>query len=146
MTQAIAYLSYNGNCAQAMRFYEQALGGKLEIMMTGAQSPMADQMPKEFADRIMHACLVLPGGGTIYAGDHMTGDPACGGMPYEGIKGVMIAIDYPTTAEAERVFDKLADGGQVTMPMEETFWARRFGMCIDRFGTPWGVNGEAKKF
>jgi PhnB protein len=139
MTQAIAYLGFNGNCAEAMRFYEKALGGKIEMMMTGAQSPIADQLPKEFGDRVMHACLVLPGGGTIYAGD------CPGNMPYEGIKGVSIAIDYPTVEEAERIFNTLAEGGQVTMPLAETFWAGRFGMCVDRFGTPWIVNGAPKK-
>ena len=66
MTQAIAYLGFDGNCADAMRFYEKALGGKLEVLMSGAESPMADQMPKEFAHRILHARLALPGGCLLY--------------------------------------------------------------------------------
>ena len=136
MTQAIAYLGFDGNCADAMRFYEQALGGKLEVLMSGADSPMAEQMPKEFRHRIMHARLALPGGGLLYAGD----TPA--NVPYEGIKGVSITVDYATVAEAQRVFDALAAGGRVTMPMQEAFWAKRFGMLVDRFGTPWIVNGE----
>lgn len=136
MTQAIAYLSFNGNCAEAMRFYEQALHGKLEVLMSGAESPMAEQIPKEFAHRILHARLALPGGGTLFAGDC----PAH--MPYEGIKGVSMAVDYATTAEAEQVFAALASGGQVTMPMQPAFWARSWGMLIDKFGTPWIVNGE----
>ena len=136
MTQAIAYLAFDGNCADAMRFYERALGGKLEVLMSGADSPMAADIPKEFADRILHARLVLPGGGMLYAGD----TPAH--LPYEGIKGVSIAIDYASVAEAEKVFAALAAGGQVGMPMQPTFWARRFGMCTDKFGTPWLVNGE----
>jgi len=136
MTQAIAYLGFDGNCADAMRFYEKALGGKLEILMSGAESPMAEQMPKEFAHRILHARLALPGGGLLYAGDTPTN------VPYEGIKGVSIAVDYASVAEAEKVFNALAEGGQVTMPMQPAFWARRWGMLIDRFGTPWIVNGE----
>jgi PhnB protein len=136
MTQAIAYLAFNGNCAEAMRFYEQALDGKLEVLMSGADSPMAADIPKEFADRILHARLALPGGGVLYAGD------APAHMPYEGIKGVSIAVDYASVAEAEKVFAALAAGGQVGMPMQPTFWARRFGMCTDKFGTPWLVNGE----
>ena len=136
MTQAIAYLGFDGNCADAMRFYEQALGGKLEVLMSGADSPMAEQMPKEFRHRIMHARLALPGGGLLYAGD----TPA--NVPYEGIKGVSITVDYATVAEAQRVFDALAAGGRVTMAMQEAFWAKRFGMLVDRFGTPWIVNGE----
>jgi len=136
MTQAIAYLGFDGNCADAMRFYEKALGGKLEVLMSGAESPMADQMPKEFADRILHARLALPGGGLLYAGDSPTN------IPYEGIKGVSIAVDYASVAEAEKVFNALAAGGQVTMPMQAAFWAKRWGMLIDKFGTPWIVNGE----
>jgi PhnB protein len=136
MTQAIAYLAFNGNCADAMRFYERALGGKLEVLMSGADSPMAADIPKEFADRILHARLVLPGGGMLYAGD------APAHIPYEGIKGVSIAVDYATVAEAEKVFAALAAGGQTSMPMQPTFWAKRFGMCTDKFGTPWIVNGE----
>jgi len=140
MTQAIAYLSFNGNCADAMRFYEQALRGKLEVLMSGADSPMADQMPKEFAHRIIHARLVLPGGGTIYAGDC----PA--NMPYEGIKGVSMTVDYDTTEVAQQVFNALASGGQVTMPMQPAFWAKQWGMLVDKFGTPWIVNGEPLPF
>ncbi|MGC4061149.1 MAG: VOC family protein [Aquabacterium sp.] len=140
MTQAIAYLSFNGNCADAFRFYEQALRGKLEVLMSGADSPMADQMPKAFAHRIIHARLVLPGGGTIYGGDC----PA--NMPYDGIKGVSMTIDYETTDLAQQVFAALAEGGHVTMPMQPAFWARQWGMLVDKFGTPWNVNGEPIPF
>jgi PhnB protein len=136
MTQAIAYLGFNGNCADAMRFYEHALGGKLEVLMSGAESPMAEQIPTASAHRILHARLVLPGGGTLYAGDCPEG------LPYEGIKGVSIAVDYATAAEAEKVFTALASGGQVSMPMQPAFWAKRWGMLVDKFGTSWIVNGE----
>lgn len=136
MTQAIAYLSFNGNCADAMRFYEKALHGKLEVLMSGADSPMAEHIPKEFAHRILHARLALDGGGLIYAGDC----PAH--LPYEGIKGVSMTVDYPTVAEAEQVFNALAEGGQVTMPVQPAFWAKSWGMLVDKFGTAWIVNGE----
>jgi PhnB protein len=135
MTQAIAYLNFNGTCAEAFRFYEQALGGKLEVLMSGAQSPMATMIPPEFADRILHARLVLPGGGMLYGGDC----PAH--LPYDGIKGVAIAVDYDTEEAAQAVFDALAQGGQITMPMQPAFWAKRWGMVVDRFGTPWTVSG-----
>ena len=85
MPQVIAYLAFDGTCADAMRFYEQALGGKLEALISGANSPMADHIPKEFAHRIMHARLALPDGGTLYAGD------APQQPPYEGIKAVAIS-------------------------------------------------------
>ena len=136
MTQAIAYLSFNGNCAEAMRYYERALGGKLEVLMSGAESPMAEHIPKASAHRILHARLVLPGGGTLFAGD------CPDSMPYEGIKGVSITVDYASVDEAEKVFAALADGGQVSMPMQPAFWAKRWGMVADKFGTPWIVNGE----
>lgn len=136
MTQAIAYLSFDGKCAEAMRFYEQALHGKLEVLMSGADSPMAAQIPREFADRILHARLALPGGGLLYGGD------APAHIPHEGIKGVSITIDYPTVAEGEQVFAALSGGGKVTMPIGPTFWAKRFGMVTDRYGVPWIVNGE----
>lgn len=140
MPQPIPYLAFDGNCAEAVRFYEKTLNGKLEVLMSGADSPMAAQMPKEFAHRILHARLVLPGGGVLFAGD------APAHMPYEGIKGVSIALNYDTVDEARRIFDALCAGGQVTMPMQGAFWARAWGMCVDRYGTPWIVNGELLPF
>lgn len=135
MPHPIDYLSFNGNCADAVRFYERVLGGKLEILMSGADSPMAAQIPKA-AHRILHARIALPDGGILYAGD------APQNMPYEGIKGVSITLNYKTIAEATKVFNALADGGQVTMPLQPAFWAKQWGMLIDKFGTPWIVNGE----
>ena len=136
MPVPIPYLAFNGNCAEAIRFYERVLGGKIEMMMSGADSPMAAQIPKEFAQRILHARLALPDGGMFYAGD------APANVPYEGIKGVSIALSYDTTAQAQKVFDALAAGGKVTMPMQPAFWAKSFGMLIDKFGAAWIINGE----
>jgi PhnB protein len=136
MPQPIPYLGFNGNCAEAMRFYAAVLDGKLEILMSGADSPMAAQIPKEFADRILHARLALKGGGYLYAGD------APAQVPYQGIHGVSIALNYDSVADAQATFDKLAAGGKVTMAMQPTFWAKSFGMLVDKFGTPWIVNGE----
>ena len=136
MPQAIAYLSFDGRCAEAMRFYEKALKGQLEVMMSGADSPMREMIPKETAHRILHARLVLPGGGTLFAGD------CPGNMPYEGIKGVSMTVEYPTVAEAQQVFAALSEGGQITMPMQGAFWAKAWGMLVDRFGLAWIVNGE----
>ena len=136
MPQPIPYLGFNGNCAEAVSFYERVLGAKLEVLMSGADSPMAAQIPKEFAHRILHARLAFPDGGLLYAGD------APAHMPHEGIKGVSITLNYDTTAQAQKVFDALSAGGTVTMPMQPAFWAKTWGMLIDRFGTPWIVNGE----
>ncbi len=136
MPHPIAYLNFNGNCAEAVRFYERALGGKIEIMMSGADSPMATQMPKEGLHRIMHARLVLPDGGVLFAGDGPTN------VPYEGIKGVALTLNYDRVEQARKAFDALALGGTITMPMQPAFWAKTWGMLIDKFGTPWIVNGE----
>jgi PhnB protein len=138
MAQAIPYLAFNGSCAEAMRFYERVLGlgAKLEMMMSGADSPMAAQIPKEHAHRILHARLRFDDGSYIYAGD------APVHMPYDGIKGVTITMSYPSTAEGERVFKALSEGGNVIMPFQPTFWAKSAGMLTDKFGVAWNVNGE----
>ena len=134
MAQLDAYLIFDGNCADAMRFYERTLGGKLEVMMTHAQSPMASETPPNMAERIMHARLAIDGR-ALMASDAMIG------QPYGGMHGFSLSLVYPTPPEAQRVFDALADGGQVTMPMQKTFWAEAFGMLTDRFGVHWMVNG-----
>jgi len=138
--QPIPYLGFNGNCAEAMRFYETVLGGKIKVMMSGAQSPMASQIPKEYADRILNAQLELPGGGLLYAGD------APAHIPYEGIKGISLALNIDSVDAAESMFNKLAQGGQVTMPFGPTFWAKKFGMLVDKYGVAWIINGELQQF
>ncbi len=137
MFQLDTYLTFDGNCAEAMRFYERTLGGKLYLMTIG-ESPMAVEMPTASRDRIMHARLDLEGR-LLMASDAMVG------RPYEGMKGFSLTLNYPTVAEARRVFDTLAEGGQITMALQKTFWAEAFGMFVDRFGTPWGVNGAMAK-
>jgi PhnB protein len=138
MAQAIPYLAFNGNCAEAMRFYERVLGlgAKLEMMMNGADSPMAAQIPKEHAHRILHARLRFDDGSYLYAGDTPVH------MPYDGMKGVTITMSYSSTAEGETVFKALSEGGTVIMPFQPTFWAKSSGMLTDRFGASWNINGE----
>lgn len=136
MPQPIAYLSFNGTCADAMRFYESALDGKLEAVIRNADMPCGAQTPAEHSQLIMHARLVLDGNGMLYAGDCPPG------MPYQGIKGVSLTLNYDTVEQAQRVFGALAEGGTITMAMQPAFWAKAWGMLVDRFGTPWIVNGE----
>lgn len=135
MPQPIPYLAFDGNCADAMRFYANALGGKLDLQTFG-QSPMAEQTPENARNKIMHARLTLEGNGSLYAGDCPPG------MTYQGIHGVSMALNYDTVAQADRVFNAMAEGGKVTMPLQSTFWAKRFGMVTDKFGCPWIINGE----
>ena len=137
MPQLNAYLSFDGNCAEAMKFYARVLGAKVEALITYGQVAAEMPTPAGHADRIMHAYLVHPDF-ALMAGDTPPG------VPYQGINGVMLALTYPTAAESQRVFAALADGGKVTMPLGETFWADSFGMVTDHFGTPWGVNGGSK--
>ncbi len=127
------YLTFNGNCAEAMRFYERTLGGKLQIMTNG-ESPIADKLPPGNADRIMHARLDFDGG-VLMASDDMPSNS------YKGMHGFAVSVIYPTAAEARRVFEALAKGGKVFMPLDKAFWAEAFGMLVDRFGTPWLING-----
>lgn len=137
MTQLSPYLSYDGQCAEAMAFYAELLGARLEALITYGQMPDAMPCPPGGEHLVMHAHLVHPGF-SLMAGD------APPGMKHERIQGAMLAITLDEPAEAERVFRALSDGGNVTMPLAETFWARSFGMVTDRFGTPWGVNGGPK--
>ena len=133
MPQLDPYLTFNGTCAEAMRFYEQTLGGKIEMMMTHGESPMAAQTPPGSANRIMHARLALDDR-VLMASDSMAGEP------FEGMKGFSLSLMYPTAAAAQPIFTALAQGGRVIMPLQKTFWAEGFGMLIDRFGTPWMIN------
>ncbi len=137
MPQLCAYLSFDGRCAEAMKFYERVLGGKLEAMITYGDVPDGEKPPPEAAGRIMHAYLVHPDF-ALMAGDTPPG------IPYQGITGVMMALVFPTAAEGQRVFAALGEGGSVGMPMGETFWAEQFGMVTDRFGVPWGISGGPK--
>lgn len=137
MPQPIAYLMFNGSCADAMRFYERALDGKIEAVVRMADAPCSSApVAAEHANLVMHARLALDGNGTLYGGDCPPH------IPYEGIKGVSITLNYDTEAQARRVFEALSEGGNITMPMQPAFWAKSWGMLVDRFGTPWIVNGE----
>lgn len=134
MSPIHAYLTFDGNAAEAMRFYEKTLGGKMQMMMTVGEAPDTEQFPPEAKKRIMHASLAY-GDGMLMASDSMPG------QTYEGMKGFGVALTLETVAEARRVFDAFAEGGHVAMPFAKTFWVEAFGMVTDRFGTPWLING-----
>ena len=146
-TTLTPYLSFGGNTREAFAFYEEALGAKIEAMISYADMPASTNASEGCADGsapsgdgIMHACLALPGGAMLFAGDTPPG------MPYEGIKGAMLALQYDSVDEAHGAFHALLPGGQVTMPLAPTFWAKTFGMLTDRFGVSWAVNGEPIDF
>ena len=134
MSQLDCYLFFDGTCAEAMRFYEKALGGKLEMMMKASEAPVPTQDAKTNPDGVLHAAVSV-NGGRILASDWMSPDP------YPGLKGVSLAIAYPTVDEAKKKFETLAAGGRVNMPMDKTFWIEAFGMLTDKYGTNWMISG-----
>jgi PhnB protein len=129
-----AYLTFNGQCEEAFKFYELCLRGKIEMMVTHGDSPMAEQTPAELRSRILHARMTVCN--AVLMGSDAP--PQFFSQP----QGISVSISVESTDEAERILKELADGGTVRMPLQETFWAKRFGMLIDRFGTPWMVNCE----
>jgi PhnB protein len=134
--KANSYLFFDGNCAEAMRFYERALGGKLELL-THAQAPMKGETPPGMANRVMHAYLAFEGG-ELMASDDLPGQ-------HRGMHGFRVALHFTDNAAAKRTFEALSQGGHVTLPLGPTFWSTAFAMFEDRFGTPWMINGEAVK-
>jgi PhnB protein len=126
------YLTFKGQCEAAFKFYEKVLGGKIEGIMRFGESPAREHMPANLHNTVMHASLKL--GDSVLMGS----DPPP--ERYEPSKGISVALHIEEPAEAERAFNALAEKGTVTMPIQETFWAHRFGMLVDQFGTPWMVN------
>jgi PhnB protein len=132
--QMTPYLSFKGDCEAAFKFYEESLGGQLGAIFRYGGSPLANQVPAEWSDKVMHGSVTI--GGQVLMG----GDVA---DSYEEPKGFSLSLQIADIADAERVFSELAAGGKVVMPLEKTFWAERFGMVVDRFGIPWLINCEA---
>ncbi len=126
------YLNFNGQCESAFRFYEQVLGGKIEAMIPHEGTPAAEHVPADWRQKIMHARLTVDG-------NVLMGSDAPPQHQSE-TKGFHVSIGVDDPARAERIFSALAESGTVQMPIQETFWAVRFGMVVDRYGTPWMVN------
>ena len=133
--QANTYLFFNGNCREAFETYARVLGGKIDAMMTHAGTPAESQTPPEWRDKIIHARMSI-GATNLMASD------APPGHQCEKVQGFSINLTLADLKDAERIFHALAEGGKVNMPFGETFWARGFGMLVDRFGVPWMINVE----
>jgi PhnB protein len=127
-------LSFKGDCEAAFKFYEQHLGGQPGPIFRYAGSPMADSVPEEWGDKIMH--------GSIVVGDLLLMGSDVLMKQYEEPKGFSLSLQMSDTAEAERIYNALVPDGTVLMPLEKTFWAVRFGSVVDRFGIPWLINCE----
>lgn len=130
--QLNAHLNFDGTCEEAFRHYQQCLGGKIEAMVPHEGTPAAEHVPPEWRKKIMHAELHIEGQ-ILMGADVPPGR-------YQPPRAFAIAIQTKDPQQADRIFQALADRGQVEMPIQETFWAARFGMLTDRFGIPWMVN------
>jgi PhnB protein len=128
------YLTFDGRCEQAFKFYEKCLGAKILMMHTFEGSPAAAQAPPGWGKKIMHGRMSV--GDDVLMGSDATPEH------YQSAKGITVTLGMNDPAEAERVFHALAENGKVNMPIQETFWAARFGMLVDQFGIPWMVNCE----
>ena len=127
--QLHTYLNYGGNCELAFKFYEQHLNGKITMLMRHADGPGASSMPPDWGEKVLHARMTL-GGTELMAAD----------IPperFQPMRSAYLSLTLGSDEEAERVFAQLAEGGEVFMPMQTTFFATRFAMLRDRFGTSW---------
>ena len=127
--QLHTYLNYGGNCEQAFRFYEENLGGTITMLMRHGDAPGPSQVPAEWKNAVLHARMNL--GGTELLGADIPPDR------FKPIRSAYLSLTLASDAEAERIYALLADEGEIFMKMEETFFASRFAMLRDRFGTSW---------
>jgi PhnB protein len=128
------YLNYGGNCEQAFRFYEQHLGGKITMMMTHGQQPNPQNVPPNWKNAILHARISI--GETELMGADIPPDR------FQPIRSVYLSLSVGSNEEAERIYALLSDGGQIFMPMQETFFAFRFAQLRDKFGASWMILHE----
>ena len=129
--QVQPYLSFNGRCDEAVKFYQAAIGAEVQMLMRFKEAPDQSMIPPGSADKVMHVSLRI--GDSVV----MASDGGCSGT--SAFSGVSLSLSAADDAEADRLFAALADGGQVTMPLAKTFFASKFGMVTDRFGVNWMV-------
>ena len=131
------YLNYGGNCRQAFEFYVQHLGGKITEITTHGELPQTGNVPEDWKNAVVHARMNL--GETILLGADIPPDR------FQPMRSAYLTLIVDSSAEADRIYDLLKDGGQIFMAMEETFYAHRFAMLRDRFGTSWMLLHERQK-
>ena len=130
------YLNFPGNTEEAFNFYKSVFGGEFTVLQRFKETPVAEQMPANEQDKIMHIALPIGNGNTLMGTDTLES------MEQTLTQGnnLSIAIQVESEAEADKLFNGLSAGGQVTMPLEKVFWGAYFGMCTDKFGVQWMVN------
>ncbi len=129
--RAAPFLQFDGNCAEAFAFYGECFGNAPAVTMTYGQSPMAEQVSVHHRKRVMYTEVAV-GDSIVMGSDVMAG--------FTPAAGFHVSVRVESAEAAERVFAALSSGGVITMPMQATFWAPRFGVLKDRFGVPWMVN------
>ncbi|MBR0755982.1 VOC family protein [Bradyrhizobium jicamae] len=134
--QVNPYLTFNGNCADALKFYQKVLGAQIEASFPFGEGPPEMKVPAEWKDKIMHAKITIDGE-IIMASDAPPGH-------FQTPQGFSVSLQVEDAADAERRFKALSEGGTVTMPFAKTFFSQGFGMCVDQFGIPWMVNCPAE--
>ncbi|GAA0566804.1 VOC family protein [Rhizomicrobium electricum] len=130
------YIFFNGNCAEALGYYEKALGARVLARMTYGDSPAKDQVAKEMHGKVMHSAMAIGNTMLMAADDCMSKTPIQHG-------GYSLTVSVDSADKARHVFDALADGGTVSMPLDKTFFAEAFGVVQDRYGVRWMVICEA---
>ena len=128
------YVSFNGDCEAAFKFYEEVLGAKHGLLFRYADSPMTDVLPEGWGTKIMH--------GSVRIGAILLEGADAPPERYLKPQGFSLSLNVANADEAERVFERLGDGGEVRYPIAKTFWSERFGMVVDRFGIPWMISCE----
>jgi PhnB protein len=128
------HLTFPGTCEAAFRFYERVLDGKIGLLKTYGESPGAEHVASEWRAKILHASITVGGGEILGADVRPEG--------YEPPRGFFLLLGVAGVAKAERVFQGLAEGGVVSMPLQKTFWSPAFGVLVDAFGVPWEINAE----
>jgi PhnB protein len=126
------YLNYGGNCAEAFKFYEKHLGGKIGMMMTHADSPGPSNVPEEWKNTVLHAQITI--GEALLMGADIPS--------YKPMRSAYLSLSVDSDAEAERIYGVLSEGGEIFMPMQEAFFATRFAQLRDKFGTSWMIIHE----
>ena len=126
------YVNFAGKCAEAFRFYEKQLGGRIGMMMTHVQAPDQSKVDSTWKDMVLHARISI-GGTELMGADIPSAEP---------MRSAYLSLGVESDAEAERIFSALSDGGEIFMPIQETFFATRFGQLRDRFGLNWMILHE----
>lgn len=127
------HINFSGNCREAFEFYQSILGGNLELLTYG-DSPAKDNVPVDWHNKIVHGSFIL--NNLQIAGADVPPED------YRAPQGFQFLLQLESATEARRVFDALSEAGVITMPLQETFWTKAYGMFTDKFGVPWEINSN----